>query len=61
MFSKGQITFGILFFIAFVIMMVILYRKDLAMHKVYYKGVFKILLGFLGFLVLLFIIKLFFK
>ncbi|GAK94156.1 hypothetical protein JCM19298_631 [Nonlabens ulvanivorans] len=33
MFSSGQITFGIIFFIAFVIIISFMYLKDKGMHK----------------------------
>ncbi|MDQ6530002.1 hypothetical protein RB618_12545 [Flavobacterium sp. LHD-85] len=61
MFSQGQILFGVCFFIAFVIIMIFAYRKDLKLHKVFYKGNYKVLLAFLLFIVLLFVIKLFLK
>jgi hypothetical protein len=61
MFSQGQIQFGICFFIVFVIIMIFAYRKDLKLHKVFYKGNYKVLLAFLLFIVLLFVIKIFFK
>lgn len=61
MFSSGQLLFAGGFFIAFVIAMIYAYRKDLALHKIYYKGNYKILLGFLLFIGILFIIKVFFK
>ena len=38
MFSQGQMIFGVIFFIVFVIATVFMYRKDIATHKVYYKG-----------------------
>ena len=50
MFSQGQITFGILFAIAFIIIIVIAYRKDLKLHKKYYKGSFWVLLAFIAFI-----------
>lgn len=61
MFSPGQLVFALLFFIAFVIAMVISYRKDFNIHEKYYKGNFKILIGFFVFIVLLFVIKIVFK
>ncbi|WP_290966266.1 hypothetical protein [Flavobacterium sp.] len=61
MFSQGQIQFGICFFIAFVIVMIFAYRKDLKLHKVFYKGNYKVLLAFLLFIALLFVIKIFLK
>ena len=61
MFSQGQIIFGVLFFIAFVITAIFMYRKDLATHKLYYKGSYKVLIGFLIFVAFLFAIKLYGK
>ena len=37
MFTTGRIIFAIIFIIAFVIFMVISYKKDSKNHKVYYK------------------------
>ncbi len=61
MFSQGQLIFAVCFFIAFVIAMVFAYRKDANLHKVFYKGNYKILIGFLVFIGLLFVIKIYFK
>lgn len=61
MFSQGQLVFAGLFFVAFVIAMIYAYRKDLMLHKVYYKGNYKILIGFIIFIGILFAIKIFFK
>ena len=61
MFSQGQLIFAACFFVAFVIAMVIAYRKDLKMHKIFYEGNYKILIGFLIFIGILFMIKIFFK
>ncbi|MFC4748112.1 hypothetical protein [Flavobacterium branchiicola] len=61
MFSQGQLIFAVCFFIAFVIVMIFAYRKDLALHKIFYKGNYKVLIGFLLFIVILFLIKIFLK
>jgi hypothetical protein len=61
MFTTGQWIFAGLFFIAFIIAMVIAYGKDKALHQKFYKGNYKILLGFLLFIGLLFIIKVYLK
>ena len=61
MFSQGQLVFASLFFIAFVITMIFAYRRDLALHSVFYKGNYKILIGFIAFIGVLFLIKIFFK
>ncbi|MDG4716396.1 hypothetical protein P7122_10955 [Winogradskyella sp. YYF002] len=50
MFTTGQLIFGILFFIAFVIAVGYQYRKDLKIHKVYYKGTIWVLIAFIGFI-----------
>ncbi len=61
MFSQGQLIFATCFFITFVFIMIFAYRKDLALHKVYYKGNYKVLIGFVVFITLLFVIKVYFK
>ncbi|TDW48852.1 hypothetical protein EV144_103371 [Flavobacterium sp. 270] len=61
MFSQGQLIFAVCFLIAFIIIMIFAYRKDLALHKIFYKGNYKVLLAFLLFIALLFVIKFFFK
>ncbi|MAM18634.1 MAG: hypothetical protein ABGW91_12535 [Christiangramia sp.] len=57
MFSTGQLIFAGFFVVAFVIVMIFSYRKDKQLHKKYYKGSFYILIGFLVFILLLFLIK----
>jgi len=61
MFSKGQTIFAILFAIAFIIIIVFMYLKDKSIHKQQYKGVKWVLLGFLLFILFLFLIKGFIK
>ncbi|MEN9337208.1 MAG: hypothetical protein RLZZ500_2195 [Bacteroidota bacterium] len=57
MFTKGQLIFALIFVVAFVTAMIIAYRKDKALHQLFYKGNYKILLAFLGFILFLFLIK----
>jgi hypothetical protein len=61
MFSKGQLIFAIIFFISFVCAMVYAYRKDKALHKIFYRGNYKVLIGFIVFIALLFVIKIYLK
>ncbi|MEZ7500073.1 hypothetical protein QO200_15150 [Flavobacterium sp. Arc3] len=61
MFSQGQLIFAVCFFVAFVIAMIFAYRKDIKIHKEFYKGNYKILIGFLVFIGILFVIKVYFK
>lgn len=61
MFSRGQWIFAGLFLVAFVIIMIYSYRKDLFVHQKFYKGSYRVLLAFLIFIALLFVIKVFFK
>jgi len=61
MFSQGQLVFAICFLIAFIIVMIFSYRKDIKTHKLFYKGNYKILVGFFIFIGLLFVIKIFFR
>ena len=57
MFSTGQLIFAGLFIIAFIIVMIISYRKDIRLHQKYYKGSIFVLLGFIVFILILFFIK----
>jgi hypothetical protein len=53
MFSTGQWIFALFFAIGFVILITISYRKDLKLHKKYYKGSPWVLVGFIVFIALL--------
>ena len=57
MFSTGQLIFAVLFFVAFVGVIIFSYRKDLQLHRKYYKGTIYILLGFIAFIGILYLIK----
>ncbi|SFJ36103.1 hypothetical protein SAMN04487893_10677 [Myroides guanonis] len=61
MLSSGQINFAICFIVAFVAVMIYVYRKDIKLHKTYYKGNYWVLIAFLSFIGLLFILKGFLK
>lgn len=61
MFTTGQLIFAALFFVAFVVIIIFSYRKDIKLHRKYYKGTFYVLIGFLLFIALLFLIKAFLK
>lgn len=61
MFSTGQLTFAILFIIAFVSIISYMYAKDKKLHKKNYKGVQWILITFIGFIIFLFLVKYFLK
>jgi len=61
MFSNGQIVFGILFAIAFIIAITYTYRKDLKLHKQHYKGSIWILVAFICFILFIVSIKHFLK
>lgn len=57
MFTNGQITFGILFAITFIIVMMYTYRKDMKLHRKYYKGSVWILIAFIAFIAFLGFVK----
>jgi hypothetical protein len=61
MISTGQLIFAICFFIAFVTIISISYRKDKKMHQKHYKGNVWVLVGFLVFVGLLVAAKYFLK
>lgn len=57
MFTGGRLVFAALFVIVFTIVIIYMYRKDLNLHKVYYKGSSWVLVAFLSFIGILFLIK----
>ncbi len=59
MFSNGQIIFGILFAIAFAIVLTLAYRKDKKLHQKYYKGSVWVLILFISFILMIAAIKYF--
>lgn len=61
MFSTGQLIFALFFVIVFIAAMIYVYRKDLNLHRMHYKGSGKVLLGFIAFIIILFIIKVYLK
>ncbi|WP_299437878.1 hypothetical protein [uncultured Aquimarina sp.] len=61
MFSTGQWIFAGCFVVAFIILMVFSYRKDLKLHRKYYKGSIFILIGFIIFILLLFVLKMYLR
>lgn len=59
MFTTGQIIFGILFAITFIIIMIFSYKKDTKLHSKYYKGSIWVLIAFIAFLLMIVGIKYF--
>lgn len=57
MFSKGQLIFGVIFFIVFVAIIILQYKKDKNLHLKNYKGVKWVVITFIIFIITLFIIK----
>ncbi|KUF42184.1 MAG: hypothetical protein LBI73_11200 [Myroides sp.] len=57
MFTPGQMQFALFFIIAFTIVMVVMYRKDLKLHRIYYKNRIWVLVVFLAFIGSLFVLK----
>ena len=57
MFSSGQLVFAILFFISFVAIITISYKKDLKGLKGSYSGIRWVIIGFICFVSLLVILK----
>lgn len=61
MFTTGQWVFAGFFVVAFVIAAIYAYKGDKVLHAKFYKGSYKVLIGFLLFIAMLFVIKIFFK
>ena len=57
MLSKGQLIFAICFIVFFILIVSLTYRKDRILHRKHYSGTFKVLAGFILFLMILFCIK----
>lgn len=61
MFTTGQLIFALFFVLAFTILIILAYRKDKKLHLKNYKGSIWVLVGFISFIIILFIIKYFLK
>jgi hypothetical protein len=59
MFSTGQWIFAALFAVSFIAIVSMSYIKDKSLHSKYYKGTRFVLFGFVGFILILFLLKLF--
>ncbi|WP_027124522.1 hypothetical protein [Gelidibacter mesophilus] len=57
MFTNGQLIFGILFAVVFAVIIIYSYRKDLKLHRKYYKGSIWILLAFIAFILMISAVK----
>jgi len=57
MFTKGQLIFGILFALAFIAILIYTYRRDLKLHRRYYKGSIWVLIAFISFILFIVCIK----
>jgi len=57
MFTTGQLYFAVLFFLTFVGVMIWSYRKDMKLHKKYYKGSYWVLIGLIVFFSLIYALK----
>lgn len=58
--TTGQLIFAGIFFVIFVFVIVVTYRKDKALHKKYYKNNFWVLIIFILFVLLLVAVKVYF-
>lgn len=61
MFSTGQLIFAGIVSAVFIAVIVYSYRKDLKLHKKYYKGTIYVLIGFILFIALLFALKMYLR
>lgn len=61
MFTTGQFIFAALFIVAFIAVMIFVYKKDKKTHEKNYKGVGWVLFFFVIFIFFLFVIKFFLK
>ena len=61
MFSTDQWIFAAIFLIAFIVILVFSYRKDLRQNRTYFKNAIWILVGFIVFILLILVLKLLLK
>lgn len=61
MFSTGQWIFAGIVLAIFIAVIIYSYRKDLKLHRKYYKGTIYVLIGFLLFIALLFVLKIYLR
>lgn len=61
MFTTGQLVFAILFFVAFIGILIYSYRGDKKLHEKQYKGSLWILIGFIAFILFLLAVKTYLK
>lgn len=45
MFTKGQQLFALVFAVAFIVIVIFAYRKDIPIHRKYYRKIWMVLLG----------------
>lgn len=45
MFTKGQQLFALIFAIVFIVVVIFAYRKDIHIHRKYYRKIWMVLLG----------------
>jgi len=57
MFSNGQLLFGLIFFISFIIVVTYSYKRDLKKLNGSYKGIKWVIIGFIIFVSMLVILK----
>ena len=57
MFSNGQLLFGLIFFVSFIIIVSYSYKKDLKKLNGSYKGIKWVIIGFITFISVLVILK----
>lgn len=61
MFTTGQIIFAVLFAIAFIITIILSYKKDKKLHAKNYKGVAWVVVSFILFVATLLLLKYYLK
>jgi len=57
MFSNGQLLFGVIFFVSFIIIVSYSYKKDLKKLNGSYKGIKWVIIGFVIFVSILLVLK----
>ncbi len=61
MFTTGQLIFALIAIAIFAVVIFFSYRGDKKLHRKYYKGNIWVLIGFLGFIIFLVLLKTYLK
>ncbi len=60
-FSSSQLIFAAVALVVFIVLVLFMYRKDIDTHKLHFKGARWVMFSIIGFIALLFLVKILLK